>query len=307
MAGHRIVSLIPSATEIVAALGCADALVGRSHECDFPPSVVDLPVCTQAKIDVQVTGREIDRQVRTLVEQGLSVYRVLTEVLERLDPTLIVTQSQCEVCAVSLDDVERAVQSLAGCKARVVSLAPMSLADVWQDVLTVAEALGRRDAAEALLETYRSRLDAIRRRTQHVAAKQRVAMIEWIDPLMSAGNWVPELVELAGGTPMLSQAGAHSPWLSWDALVEADPDVLIVIPCGFDIARTQAEMPQLVRQPCWDKLSAVRRECVFIADGNQYFNRPGPRLVESAEILAEILHPEQFDFGHGSAGWIRFY
>lgn len=301
----RIVSLIASATEIVCALGCEDQLVGRSHECDYPPSVKRLPVCTEPKFDVEGASYAIDQRVKAIVQEGLSVYRVNGQVLQDLEPDVIVTQSQCEVCAVSEREVERVVcQWLRKCP-RIVSLKPNQLADVWQDIELVADALGVPERGAELVGQLRQRMAVITAQAQALEPRPTVACIEWIEPLMAAGNWMPELVCMAGGVNLFGVAGKHSPWMTWDELRQRDPDIIIVLPCGFDIERTKQEMPALVRQPGWQELQAVRRHKVFLADGNQYFNRPGPRLAESLEILAEICHPESFHFGREGAGWVR--
>ena len=289
---HRIVSLIASATEIVAALGYQDCLVGRSHECDFPPGVRDLTVCCEPRIDVTGTSLEIDQAVKAVVRDALSVYRVFSPELERLQPTHIITQTQCDVCAVNLRDVEAATWDMLGCKPEIVSLEPMCLADIWTDIARVAEALGDRESGRRLVATLQARLHKLSSSVARVELPPTVFCMEWLDPLMSAGNWVPELVALAGGTPILCEAGKHSPYLTWDDLVAADPEVIAVMPCGFDIDRTSAEMHLLSQHPRWRELRAVRHQNVYVTDGNQYFNRPGPRVVESTEILAQILHPK---------------
>ncbi len=219
---------------------------------------------------------------------------------------MIVTQTQCEVCAVSLKDVEQAVCELVSSEPRIVSLAPMDLGDVFDDIGAVAAALGRPERAERLNAGLTARLDSIRERSIQLAERPTIACIEWIDPLMHAENWVPELVEIAGGRVMLGEAGKHSGYFEFERVIEADPEVIAVMPCGFDIPRTAAEMSPLAAQPGWSELSAVRNGRVFLTDGNQYFNRPGPRVVESAEILAELLHPEVFDFGHRGSGWTEW-
>ena len=299
----RIVSLIASATEIVCALGFEEQLVGRSHECDYPESVRRLPVCTAPKFDVEGSSRQIDERVKALLTDALSVYRVDAELLRGLEPDVIVTQSHCEVCAVSLRDVERAVCSWLRACPKLVSLAPNRLADVWTDIELVAEALDARERGEGLIRSLQSRMDAIATRARALALRPTVACVEWIDPLMAAGNWMPELVETAGGVNLFGEAGKHSPWMTWEQLVERNPDVIVVLPCGFDIERSRREMPALTVRPEWLRLRAVRDGRVFLADGNQFFNRPGPRLVESLEILAELLHPEAFRFGHEGTGW----
>ncbi|MBW3541264.1 MAG: cobalamin-binding protein [Planctomycetes bacterium] len=303
MSEHRIVSLIASATEIVAALGFEDALVGRSHECDYPPSVKRLPMCSGPRIDVEASSREIDRQVKGLLHQALSIYDVRADVLDRLAPTVVVTQTQCEVCAVSLKDVEAAVCRMVGSHPRIVSLEPMALGDLWTDIRLVADALGAPQRADELIGRLDRRLEALTRSAGTVAVRPTIACLEWLDPLMAAGNWVPELVELAGGVDLFGHPGEHSPWMTWEQLRDADPDVIAIMPCGFDIERTRRELPALTGHPAWPRLKAVRNGRVSLTDGNQFFNRPGPRLVESAEILAEILHPGRFDFGHRGTGW----
>jgi iron complex transport system substrate-binding protein len=301
----RIVSLIASATEIVCALGFEKDLVGRSHECDFPPGVKRLPVCTAPKFPVDGTSYEIDQRVKAIVQEGLSVYRVDGELLRELEPDVIVTQAHCEVCAVSLREVERTVCAWLHRCPKLVSLSPNDLADIWKDFELVAEALDVPERGEEVVRSLRGRIDAIAQRAQGLADRPSVACIEWIDPLMAAGNWMPELVERAGGVDLLGQAGKHSPWMTWDELVARDPDVLVFLPCGFDIARARQDLPVLTARPEWPGLRGVQRRKVFVADGNQYFNRPGPRIVESLEILAEILHPEVFAFGHEGTGWQR--
>jgi iron complex transport system substrate-binding protein len=302
----RIVSLIASATEIVCALGMKDRLVGRSHECDFPPQIKSLPQCTSPKFNIEGTSYDIDQRVKAVLQEALSVYRVDAEILEGLQPTHIITQSQCEVCAVSLKDVEQAVCEFTGSHPQVVSLEPNALADIWRDIQRVADSLGIRAQGEALNSNLQSRMEAIERGARMVDLRPRVALIEWIEPLMAAGNWMPELVEMAGGTNLFGEAGKHSPWMTWEELAASDPDIIIVTPCGFDIARTLEEMPLLSAKKGWAALKAVKERQVFVADGNQYFNRPGPRVAESLEILAELFHPKVFQFGHNNTGWVRF-
>ena len=305
MTEPHVVTLLASATEIVCALGYEDALVARSHECDYPASVTKLPACTESKIDTRKTSRHIDDQVKSIVEQGLSVYRVDGDLLKRLQPDVIVTQTQCEVCAVSPKDLDRAVSDWTGAEPRIVSLEPNALADVWTDIQNVAEALGAPDRGERLVAELQARMNAIEAKAGPSAHRPSVACIEWIDPLMAAGNWMPELVAMAGGVNIFGEAGRHSPWMTWEALCHADPDVILILPCGYDISESRRNMPALTRRPEWPDLRAVTTGRVYIADGNQYFNRPGPRLAESLEILAELLHPERFGFGHEGVGWER--
>ena len=311
MAAERVVSLIASATEIVCALGCGERLVGCSHECDYPRArVAGLPVCTAPKFDTEGASYEIDQRVKAILQEALSVYRVDAALLRSLRPDVIVTQTQCEVCAVSPRDVAECLstwtQEVGGPAPRLVALEPNLLEDVWADVRRLAEALDVATKGETLIQAARDRMAAIAARTSALEPKPRVACIEWIEPLMAAGNWMPQLVEMAGGINLFGAVGAHSPWLSWGALRDADPDVIVVLPCGYDIARSRRDMAALSRQSGWPTLRAVRAGQVYIADGSAYFNRPGPRLVESLEILADVVHPETFDHGHEGAGWVRF-
>jgi len=276
---RRIVSLISSATEMVDALGATHLLVGRSHECDYPPQIRNLPACTRPLIDVDADSRTIDAQVKNSARNALSIYEVFDDVLERLQPTHILTQVQCEVCAVSLRDVERSIASRLTSAPQLVALNPNSLTDIWNDFTSVGEAVGI--PAGPVIHKLRSRIAAIRKEGEIT-----VACIEWIEPLMAAGNWTPELIAMAGGVDVFGKAGIHSPWIEWGDLLAKNPDVIVIAPCGFDIPRTRGELHWLTNRPDFAKLTG--RICV--ADGNQYFNRPGPRVVETLEIIAAMLH-----------------
>ncbi|MEO5987639.1 MAG: cobalamin-binding protein [Candidatus Eisenbacteria bacterium] len=300
----RVVSLIASSTEMVVALGCGDRLVGRSHECDHPEWVRKLPAVTEPKFAIDLPSAEIDARVRALVEQVVSVYRVDIEALDRLVPDLIITQTQCEVCAVSLKDVEAALCQLLSSRPKLVSLRTDTLVDLWRDVRKVADALGVPERGVQLVTRMQHHMRGIAERARTVAAC-RVACIEWMDPLTVAGNWTPELIQMAGAEDVLGRAGTHAGRIEFAELVSADPDAIFVTPCGFDLARTRSEMPALTRQPGWSTLRAVREGRVFLGDGNAFFNRPGPRVAEALEILAEALHPKAFRFGHEGTGWQR--
>jgi iron complex transport system substrate-binding protein len=307
---HRIVSLLPAATEIVCSLGGEAWLVGRSHECDFPSSVLSLPICSRPCIDVSGSSRDINDRVMQMLRNGLSLFDVDVEQLKGLQPTLILTQAQCEVCAVSLADVEAALASRVGSRPHVVSLSPNCLNDVFDDIRCVAHALDIKERGGALVRELTDRLAQLAHGNSRVAAprgarlpRPRVVCIEWLEPPMTAGNWVPELVAIAGGENLLSECGRHSPWLDWNDLVAANPDALILMPCGWSISRTRADLHWLSTRPEWPAIKAVHQGKVFLADGHHYFNRPGPRLIDSAEILAEILDPEHYNFGHRGTGW----
>ena len=262
-------------------------------------------MCTSPKLNTNASSREIDRQVKALLENALSIYRIDTERLRELRPDIILTQSQCEVCAVSLKEVEQAVREWLGTRPRIISLAPTKLADVWNDIISVADALGVQARGKVLVKQLKNRVAEIIEKACQVKERPSVACIEWLDPLMAAGNWIPELVEFGGGRNLFGKASEHSPWLDWESLRKRDPQIIAVLPCGFALPRTRAEIAVLTGKPSWAKLRAVRNRRVFLTDGNQYFNRPGPRLVESLEILAEIIHPELFQFGHEGQGWER--
>ncbi|HEY0756721.1 MAG TPA: cobalamin-binding protein [Ktedonobacteraceae bacterium] len=297
----RLVSLLASATEMLAELDALAQLVGRSHECDYPAAVTSLPVVSTVEINTGVSSAQIDAQIKQLASarlssentalRALSIYALDLTLLQQLHPDVIFTQTQCEVCAVSEKDVTRAIAQLTGFQPRIVALAPHRLTDVWEDVLRVGEAIGRLEQAQQLVASYQQRLETLREQCNVLAGTQkpRVAVLEWLDPLMGAGNWTPELVSCAGGEPLFGEIGQHTPWLSWETLQDADPAVIILAPCGFDLARTIQELPALRQHPAWQNLRAVRTQRVYAIDGNAYLNRSGPRLVESAELLAYAL------------------
>ncbi len=297
----RIVSLLPSCTEIVCALGCAEQLVGRSHECDYPPEVESVPVCTSARVDSGASSAEIDRQIKSLLQRALSIYQVDAARIEQLRPEIILTQDQCEVCAVSPVDLPKA---LAG-EPKIVSTSAKRLADIWVDIQKVADAVGVAAEGKTLLSGLKNHVVDVIQKTCMIKKRPTVACIEWFEPLMAAGNWIPEMVDLAGGKDLLGLPGKHSAWLEWDKLAEVNPDILILMPCGFDLERTRRESVLLEKHPKWRGLRAVKSRNVFITDGNHFFNRPGPRIVESIEILAEILQPKLFSFGHENRAWAR--
>ncbi|MBE9007174.1 cobalamin-binding protein [Fortiea sp. LEGE XX443] len=299
----RIVSLIPSATEILATLGLADAIVGRSHECDYPPDIKHLPVCTEPQFNTDIPSSDIHDKVNDLLQSALSIYHIKTDVLEQLQPTHILTQDQCDVCAVSLQEVEKAVANFVPTSPKIISLQPNVLEDVWADIERVAHIFDV-DSVK-VLENLEARVKISQQRIQGLSLTElpTVACIEWTNPLMTGANWIPELVNLAGGQSLFSVTGEPSVLLEWDALIASNPDVIIFMPCGFNLIRTRQEAELLTQRSEWQKLHASQTGRVYITDGNSYFNRPGPRLVDSLEILAEILHPEIFDYGYKGTGW----
>ena len=299
----RVVSLLPSATEIVASLGLIDRLVGRSHECDFPLEVQRLPVCCRPRIDLSRPGGEIDQQVKAHLRDGVSIFEIDAGRLRELRPDVILTQTQCEVCAVTPQDIEAALMPNGEIGPSVIDLRPQRLEHLFSDIHMVAAALHAVERGHELVVELRGGFESLRQKVSRLRRHPSVACLEWFEPLMTAGNWIPELVEIAGGHAVGAEAGQHSPCFDWDDLLEADPEVIVLMPCGWGIERTRAESIALTREPRWRQLSAVRAGRVFVTDGHQFFNRPGPRLLQSAEILAEILHPGAFDLGHAGRDW----
>ncbi len=288
----RVCSLLPGATEVVAALGMADRLVGISHECDYPPEILDKPVLVRAAVEHErAVSREIDRQVKDLVEQGESLYAMDELRFVQAEPTVVITQELCQVCAITPRHLDRALAALPQAPA-VVSLNPTSLEQVLGDILTIGKALERVREARTLMDNLRARLQTIRDLTASIPARPRVACLDWLDPFYCAGHWVPEMVSIAGGTDALGQPDRPSRPLTWDELVAASPDVVVLMPCGFSAPRTAREVEPLLHRYDWDVLPAVRSQKVFAVDAASYFSRPGPRLVEGVAILAALLHPD---------------
>ena len=284
---QRIVSLLPSATEILYALGLGDRVVGVTHECDFPEAAKSKPHLTASALPFAARASEIDRHVRASLHQGSSLYTLDAALLERLAPDLIITQELCEVCAVSYHIVARAAKRLTG-DPRLISLEPSSLEDVFANIATVAELAGVPERAADVVAPLRSRIAALAARTAG-SSRPRTLVLEWTDPPMSGGHWTPGLVDIAGGEPILANPGANSQVISWDAIADADPDVVIVAPCGFDLERAHAAIAELAAVPQWNALRVVRESRVAPIDGNAYVNRPGPRLVDTAELFAEAI------------------
>jgi len=307
------VSLLPAGTEIVAALGLRPHLVGRSHECDMPADVEPLPALTASRIDAAASSRDIHAQVtqlgreRELAATGSNagpacgtgvapaLFTLDIDRLAALEPDIILTQAACDVCAIAAADVEAAVRK-AAVATQVVALSPATLADLFADILTVGRATGRLPQARDCVARLRARVASLASRIGTFPDRPRVAVIEWLDPPMAAGNWVPEMVALAGGSDVLGTAGAHSRWISWADVAAADPDVVILVPCGFTLDRVLAEARSPAVRPHLEPLRAARAGRIHAVDGHHLFNRPGPRLVDSLEVLAEILHPGRFAF-----------
>ena len=304
----KIVTLIPSATEIVSFLGQKKSIVGRSHECDFPHDLSKIKTLTEPKINVDGTSGEIHKQIEEILEKSLSVYKVNVDELKKLNPDFIVTQSHCEVCAVSFSEVENITKEHLGKNTKIISLQPNKLQEVFDDIKRVAKNLKvDNDQNNKLIKLLENRLDNIRKKTQKLK-KPKILCVEWIDPLMAAGNWIPEMTRIAGGKDILGKIGVDSHWIKFEDIQKQDPDFIIFIPCGFNLEKTKEEVIKLVnKNNNWEKLKAFKNKNFYVTDGNQYFNRPGPRLIDSIEILAEIFHADEFDFGHKNIGWINFF
>ena len=301
----RIVSLLPSCTEIICKLGYRKNLVGISHECDYPNSISGLPILTKARFSPAGSSIEINHSVTELLQKGLSVYDVDANLLKSLCPDIIVTQAQCEACAVSLEQVEGIVSNWTLNQTEIISLEPNTLNEVWLSFDLVAKTMEAPNSSYILKSEINERFKLLKKKFKRNGEKPTVLCIEWIEPLMLAANWVPELVDLAGGRNVMSDSGTDSNFCSWDGIKQTNADIIIIMPCGFGIKRTLKEMHYLKSRIGWQELKAVKENQVYIVDGNQYFNRPGPRLVDSAEILAEIINSDYFERVYSENAWIN--
>ena len=304
----KIVSLLPSATEIICSLGLADQLVGVTHECDYPPEVRLLPKVTQTLIPTDATSAEIDALVRERMANQRALYTLDMPQLVRLAPDLIVTQALCDVCAVAEAEVQAAACKLPGAP-RVVNLEPQLLGEVLASIPQVAAAAGVPQRAGPVVAALQARIDTVVERTRKIASRPRVMVLEWIDPPFSSGHWTPELVEMAGGVEGLGRTGLPSETMPWENILAWRPEVLVIACCGFSVERTLEDLPILQANPGWNELPCVRNDRVYVVDGSAYFSRPGPRLVDSLEILAHALHPDvhpQPGFGEFQAPGSKF-
>jgi len=288
----RVISLVPNGTEILFAVGAGDLVVGVSHECDWPAEARQRPVLTGSALTPGMSAAEIDQAVSAQVGSGLSLYTLDEARIAALDPDLIVTQQLCPVCAVSTEQVDGAVRPLPRCP-EIVSLDPKSLADVLADIRQVGAVTGRENEAGALVHSLEDRLAAVRARAAELAKKPRVLALEWLDPPFAGGHWVPEMIVAAGGTDAFARPGDSSRRLTWDEIAAVDPDLIVVMPCGFDAAGARAQIDVIAERPEWQRLRAVREGRVFPVDANGCFSRPGPRLVDGIEQLAGIFAAAQ--------------
>jgi iron complex transport system substrate-binding protein len=288
----RICSLLPGATEIACALGLADEIVGVSHECDFPAAARTKPVMVRSRIDPTIIGSgEIDRRVGDLLRSKQSLYALDEKLFKDSEPDIILTQGLCDVCALDYNDVVQAARSLPK-DPRIVSLDPHCLADILNDLLRIGEATHRTRQAESLVQDLEGRIEAVRDRTSRSDSQPRVGCLEWFDPLYIAGHWVPEMVQIAGGNDIFGTAGEPSAKVEWGAVIAAMPEILILMPCGFDLDRAVRESSLLKNRAGWQTLPAVKDGRVFAVSGTDYFSRPGPRLIDGLELLSQLVHPE---------------
>ncbi|MGH7582641.1 MAG: cobalamin-binding protein [Gemmatimonadales bacterium] len=287
----RIVSLLPSATEMICRLGLENQLVGVTHECDYPPAVKRLPKVTHTLIPVDASSGAIDHLVRERLDGSRALYTLDMAVLERLRPDLIVTQALCDVCAVAEAEVTAAACALPG-SPRVINLEPESLVQVFAAIRELGDATGRVEEAEAVVTLLQARVDAVVSRSAAITEPARIALLEWLDPPFSCGHWTPELVRMAGGIDGFGRDGQRSRTLSWDEVAEWDPSIVFIACCGYGVERTLRDVKMLRTNPAWQALAAVRGGRVYVTNGSDYFSRPGPRLVDSLEILAHALHPD---------------
>jgi iron complex transport system substrate-binding protein len=295
----RVVSLLASGTEIVCGLGARQWLVGRSHECDNPPEVTALPKCTAPAFDIEMSSGQIDAEVRRRLKAGEPLYHVNSELIDSLEPDLLITQAHCQVCAVTPGDIARARCVVAP---QVLALEAGNMRGIFDGVSSIGRAIGREAEAANLADTMKRRIRAVHQIVKVRPAPSLVAL-EWTDPPFAMGNWAPELIEAANGRLLLGEKGAFSAAIDWQRVCDVDPEWLLIAPCGFDLNRTIRELPMLEAQPGWRDLRAVRQGKVALADGNRYFNRSGTTIVETVEILAEILHG--YPGGHRGTAWMN--
>tara|TARA_B100001559_G_C16415016_1_gene582251 strand:+ start:49 stop:945 length:897 start_codon:yes stop_codon:yes gene_type:complete len=295
----KIVSLIPSATEIIAALNLSKNLVGVSHECDYPKEILELPKLTDSKIKVEQSSLKIDNDIKKILEKSLSVYEVKSSLLKELNPDVIITQSQCSVCAVSLKDVEECLEKFINKKPLLIDLKPNTFDEVLEDIIHVGKKLNKKEESDFLVKNIKNEMSKIKKKTSKLKVKN-VLCIEWVEPIMTAGNWIPQLVEFAGGKNILAKSGENSNFIKFEQIKFKEVDIVIFMPCGFDIKRSKKE----ILKANIDYLNILKDKKLFIVDGNKYFNRPGPDLLESTRILAEIIHPDIFPAKQNIKRWV---
>ena len=301
----NIVSLLASTTEILCALGLKDNIVGISHECDNPLEILGLPRLSKPNIKIDDSSAEINFSVENNVLNGLSIYNIDTQLLKSLNPNYIFTQDMCKVCAVNPEDLNSFFIKKSNKNVEVISYSPNNLTEILQEIKLIGEKLDCIDGVNALITDMKIRLKTFKEENLRRKITPTVAFIEWIDPIYFGGNWIPELIDYAGGKPVFGETGVHSSIIDFEEIVKSDPDYILIAPCGFDIDKTLLELSPFINRPEWDFLKAVRNNNVFILDGNRYFNRPGMSIITSIEIIAEIIHPEKFIYEFENLAWVR--
>jgi iron complex transport system substrate-binding protein len=301
---RRIVSFLPSATEMICALGLGDRLLGVTHECDYPPEIIGKTIVVRNVLPVEsMSQSEIDSAVTQRLRSGLSLYQVDETLMQEIAPDLVVTQDLCQVCAPSGNEVSQLLKVLPS-KPQILWLTPKSLEQIFDNLRDLGEATGRFQIAETLIAEGRARLEKVEAATLAASSRPRVFCMEWMDPVYCCGHWVPEMVRIAGGIDKLGREGADSVRIAWKDVLQWRPEILIVMPCGFGLEKAAEQAQQLSAYPGWADLPAVRARRVYAVDANSYFARPGPRIVEGTELLAHLLHPDLFEW-KGSAGAFR--
>ena len=306
MTTSKIITLIPSATEIISFLGLDSQLVGVSHECDFPEKVKSLKKLTKTDIKTNVSSYNIHLQIEKILENSLSVYKVDENSLKYLNPDVIITQDQCNVCAVDLSQVKKVTSSYLNKEVDIISLQPKSFKDIFENIEYVAKKLNLFNALN------KNKINKLLHRISDVRQKKKsfknVICIEWCNPLMAAGNWIPDMVKIAGGNDLFGINNKNSHWIDFKSVRDFNPEVIIFMPCGYNLLQTQRDVASLFENNVnWKNLSAYKNKKLYLVDGNQYFNRPGPRIVDSLEILAEIFNPDVFNYGYKGSGWINYF
>lgn len=302
----RILSLLPAATEIICALGYKDDLIGRSHECDYPADVQSLPVCTTPNKRLNnSSSQNIDSDIKDLISKGLSIYEVDYELLESLKPDIIITQDHCEVCAVEFSQMEEAVGEALDYQPVIVSVSPKNLDEVLESFVEIAAKMGDTIEGMNLSAHIQKKINAIAQKCTSLHSFDNIFCIEWMDPLLATGNWLPELVQAVNGEALYGTIGEHAQTIDWKSVLDSNPDIIILMPCGFTIDQTLADINVMTSKDGWSTLNAVQNRRVYIADGHHYFNRPGPRLLDSTKILAEMLYPLDFAPHFKNKGWVN--
>lgn len=306
MATSKIITLIPSATEIISFLGLDSQLVGVSHECDFPEKVKSLKKLTKTDIKTNVSSYNIHLQIEKILENSLSVYKVDENSLKYLNPDVIITQDQCNVCAVNLYQVKKVTSSYLNKEVDIISLQPKSFKNIFENIEYVAKKLNVFNALN------KNKINKLLNRIRDIRLKKKsfkkVICIEWCNPLMAAGNWIPDMVKIAGGNELFGINNKNSHWIDFKCVRDFNPEVIIFMPCGYNLLQTQRDVASLFENNVkWKNLSAYKNKKLYLVDGNQYFNRPGPRIVDSLEILAEIFNPDVFNYGYKGSGWINYF